>query len=177
MNAAASLSRGLAVALLALSLAGCISVFPKETPSQLYRFGYDAAPARRASPPGGASLAVQAAPTGFDRPAASDAILAITGDQAAYLKGARWVAPATTLFDDALTRAFDANAGPARLIGRGEATRPDYLLKLDVRAFETHYDRGEAAPPTVVVEVYAALTRVSDHDLGRRTHFSGRRSG
>lgn len=162
MIALSSRARGALVVLAALSLAGCISVFPKETPSQLYRFGFDAVPVDRPSPPAAGAVAIQAAPTGFDRPAASDAILAITGDQAAYLKGARWVAPAPTLFDDAVTHAFDANTGPARLITRGEGTRPDYGLKLDVRAFELHYDQGLGAPPTVVIELYAALTRTSD---------------
>ena len=68
---------------------------------------------------------------------------------------------AGTLFDAAVTRAFDADAGPSRLIPRGEAVRSDYLLKLDVRTFEAHYDHGQQAPPTVVVEVYAGLIKRS----------------
>lgn len=162
MIALSTRTRGALVVLAGISLAGCISLFPKEIPSQLYRFGFDAAPVDRPSAPAAGNVAIQAAPTGFDRPAAGDAILAITGEQAAYLKGARWVAPAPTLFDDAVTHAFDANPGPARLITRGEGTRPDYLMKLDVRTFELHYDQGLGEPPTVVIELFAALTRASD---------------
>jgi len=97
---------------------------------------------------------------GFARDAASDTILTVTGDQAAYIAGSRWVTSASSLFELAVTRAFDADGGPARLIPRGEAVRPDYALKLDVRRFEARYDAGQQAPPTVVVELYAGT---ADH--------------
>jgi len=153
-------ARGLLVALAGCLLAGCITLLPKQKPAQLYRFGVAAPPV---APRSAAQqrFSVSVVPTSFERAAAGDTILTVTGDQAAYIAGARWVASATTLFDAAVTRAFDADGGPARLIPRGEAVRPDYALKLDVLTFETRYDHGLAAPPTVVVEVYAGLIRRS----------------
>ena len=151
-------ARGLAVAVLGCLLAGCISLLPKQKPAQLYRFGVSAPPtAPHAAGPG--RFSVQAVPMGFVRDAASDTILTVTGDQAAYIGGSRWVISASNLFEAAVTRAFDADGGPARLIPHGEAVRPDYALKLDVRRFEARYDGGQLAPPTVVVELYAGLVR------------------
>jgi cholesterol transport system auxiliary component len=141
------------------ALCGCVSVFPKEPPAQLYRFGADIAPAQRTA---AAQFAVQVLPTGFDRPAAGDGILTMTGEEAAYIRGSRWVAPAATLFETALVRAFDANTGPARLIGRGEIASADYFLKLDVRRFEADYDHGRQSAPTAVIEIYADLSRAGD---------------
>ena len=155
--------RGFAAVIALGALTGCISVFPKEPPAQLYRFGLEAVPAQ---PPTAANptFAVLTLPIGFDRPAAGDGILTMTGDQAAYIKGSRWVGPASTLFEAAIVQAFDASGGPARLIARGEAVRPDYYLKLDVRRFEADYDHGQQSAPTIVLQIYAALSRAGDRD-------------
>ncbi|HEY2177267.1 MAG TPA: ABC-type transport auxiliary lipoprotein family protein [Caulobacteraceae bacterium] len=69
------------------------------------------------------------------------------------------------MFESALTNAFAADAGPARLIARGEQTRPDYVLKLEVRTFEARYLGGQGAAPTAVVTVYAALSRNGDRAI------------
>jgi cholesterol transport system auxiliary component len=159
------LARGLAVAVVGCLLVGCITLLPKQKPAQLYRFGVSGPPAASHTA-GQARFSVSAAPTNFERAAAGDQILAITGDQAAYVSGSRWVTAAGSLFDAAVTRAFDADTGPARLIPRGEAVRSDYLLKLDVRTFEARYDRGQQAPPTVVVEIYAGLVKRSNELTG-----------
>ncbi|MDQ2861358.1 MAG: ABC-type transport auxiliary lipoprotein family protein [Pseudomonadota bacterium] len=155
------LARGVAVAILASLLIGCISLLPKQKPAQLFRFGVSAPPAAT-HVLGQARFSVQAVPISFERAAASDAILTVTGDEAAYIAGSRWVTSASSLFDAAVTRAFDADGGAARLVPRGEAVRPDYSLKLDVRAFEARYDHGQAAPPTIVFELYAGLIRRSN---------------
>ena len=170
-----TVSRALAAVSLAGLLSGCISVFPKEAPAQLYRFG-DAGPASPAAttPAASASFAVEALPVTFDRPAAGDAILTLTGNEAAYIKGSRWVGPAQSLFESAVTRAFEASGGAARLMGRGEPTRPDYLLKLNVLRFEAHYDEGQGAPPAIVVEVYATLLSSSDHALAGERLFQAK---
>jgi cholesterol transport system auxiliary component len=106
-------------------------------------------------------------PIVFASPAASDQILAITGHEAAYLKGVRWVTGASTLFEQAVSNAFDADGGPARLLARGDPVKADYQLKIDVRVFEARYAGGEGLPPTATVEVYAALSAdrqlVSEH--------------
>lgn len=152
----------------ALVLAGCVTLLPKEAPAQLYRFGGTLAPAQR--PAGAASFAVMPLPVVFTSPAAGDQILAVTGHEAAYLKGARWVTAAATLFEQALSNAFDADVGPARLLARGEPVKPDYMLKADVRVFEIRYTDGEGLPPTATVQVYAALS--ADHQLVGERIFS-----
>jgi cholesterol transport system auxiliary component len=54
--------------------------------------------------------------------------------------------------------AFDAASGPVRIISRGEPASADYVLRLDVRNFETQYDHGPKAAPIVLVRVRGALT-------------------
>jgi cholesterol transport system auxiliary component len=95
----------------------------------------------------------------FQRESAGDRLLAVTGEQAAYVAGTRWVAPASVLFEQAVVAAFDADPGRARLISRGETASADYVLRVDVRNFETHYDRGPKAAPTVLVRMRTAMTR------------------
>ena len=154
-----------AAALLAASLAlsGCITLFPKATPVQLYRFG-ETPSAGEAKPPAGqgAPFNLQRAATVFDRAAQSDAILTTSGTETAYLAGSRWVAPATVMFDEAVDRAFNAAGGPAHVVPRGEMGSSGVSLKLDVEAFEARYAGGKDAAPTVIVRVHALLVRLSD---------------
>ena len=142
-------------------LGGCISLFPNADPVQLYRFGATA-PQVQETASGGTGFGVLLAATGFDRAAAGDRILTVTGTQAAFIKDARWVTSSVGLFDSALQRAFDADQGPARLVDRAEVAKIDYVLKLDVRTFEARYDNGRDAAPTIVVDVHAALSRTHD---------------
>ena len=152
---------GLLLTAAANLLAGCISLFPKAEPVQLYRFGVTT-PQVPETATRGPKFGVSVTATGFDRAAASDRILTVTGTQAAYIKGARWVTSSVALFDSALQRAFDADQGPARLVDHAEIAQTDYVLKLNVRTFEARYDHGQAATPTIVVELHAALNRRHD---------------
>jgi len=151
--------RALALLILSAGLCGCISVFPKAKPSQLYRFANAAAslPAQ-AAPPG---LAITRGGTNFPTDVAGDAILTVTGNQAAFIAGARWVEPASLQFDEALSSAFDAPGAP-RLAGRGESFGVPATLRLEVRRFQADYDKGQGAAPTVEVQVRAILMRNSD---------------
>lgn len=137
--------------LLALSLAGCISLVPKTKPAQLYRFGVPTA----ATPPRAEPIGVFRTPALFQREAAGDRILTVTDERVAYIARSRWVAPAEVLFDAAVSAAFDSAPGRVRLLPRGEPARGAYLLRLDVRNFETHY--GEGRTPVVLVRVRATL--------------------
>jgi cholesterol transport system auxiliary component len=101
----------------------------------------------------------------FAKAATGDRILTVTGDHVAYVADARWVSPASVLFDEAMTQAFDAAAGPVRLVGRGEPAKADYVLRVDVRNFEATYDVGGRGAPTIVVRANAVLTRTRDHAL------------
>ena len=81
----------------------------------------------------------------------------MTGSRAAYIADSRWVSPAAVLFNEALSRAFDGNAGAARLLGRGEVGKADYTLRVDVTRFETVYDHGKGGPK-IAVDLRATLT-------------------
>ena len=43
--------------------------------------------------------------------------------------------------------AFDADAGPARLLTRGDFSKADYVLRVDVTQFEAQYNQGPKAAP------------------------------
>ena len=143
---------------LALSLGGCISLLPKSKPAQLYRFAPQSAASAKA-PPGANAVGVFSGGGEFQRESQADRILTITGDRAAYIAEARWAAPAEVLFDQAVDAAFETSGGHARLVPRGAPAPTDYVLRLDVRNFETRYDSGAAAAPSVRVRIHAALTR------------------
>ena len=146
----------------AFCLCGCITLFPKTQPEPLYRFGN--APAATQGP-ANARFSVLDDTLAFDVEAAGDRILTVNGDEVAYVKGGRWAAAATTLFREAVQRAFDAAGGPARLVEHGEAVKVDKVLRLDVSRFEARYENGAGAAPTVLVRVHASLSGYSDHNL------------
>ena len=160
-----------AFALTAIALSGCISVFPKTEPAQLYRF--EARPTAQAFPPG-PLFGVLRLQSGFPRASAGDRILTMSPQgEAAYIAGARWVSPASVLFDEQVTTAFQSG-GRARLIGRGEVIKADFSLKLDVQSFETVYDQGPKAAPVVVVVVRGIVTRNQDRALVGDQTFTAR---
>lgn len=148
--------RLLAAAAAALMASGCISLLPKTKPVALYRFGQPVAEAAVTAAPG--TVGVFRATGTFQQEAAGDRLLTLTGGEVAYVAETRWVAPASVLWDAAVLAAFDADPGRARLLVRGEPGAAVYVLRLDVRNFETHYDNGPKAAPTVVVRVRAAMT-------------------
>lgn len=160
-----------ALALAAIALSGCISLFPKADPAQLYRFEAAApAPAAAAGP----LFGVLRLGTSFPRASAGDRILTVNDrGEAAYIASARWVSPASVLFDEEVSSAFQG-AGRARLIGRGEVIKADYSLKLDVQTFEAHYDRGPKAAPEIVISVRGVITRNRDRALVGEQVFSSR---
>ena len=153
----------LAALVLPLALGGCISVFPKSKPAQLYRFANEPLQAGTNLPAASARV-VARGNVRFETAAAGDRILTVTGPDTAYVAGARWVSPAPVLFEEALVRAFEAAGGP-RLAEGGSAIRATQVLNLDVQTFETRYDQGDKAAPEVVVQVRAQLIRTSDRGV------------
>jgi cholesterol transport system auxiliary component len=154
-----------AIGACALAVSGCsISLLPKGKVAQLYRFG--ALPAAASKPAKPNAVAVFRANGSFQGESADDRILTITGGKAAYIAESRWVAPAETLFNEALVNAFDGS--PVRLIARGQFGRPAYSLRTDVRTFEVRYDSGSSAAPTVVVRLHAALTKADATNAGEQ---------
>jgi cholesterol transport system auxiliary component len=162
MSRIRNLLRAGAVIGLTIALSGCITVFPKTKPAQLYRF--DGADGAQIIPGDAASnrVGIVRVRGGFNGAASTDRIMTVTGSQIAYVAEARWAQPAVSLFDEALTRAFTRQSGPVRLVARGEPGRAPYSLRLDVERFEAVYDRGEKAAPDVRVEVHAVLVRAAD---------------
>lgn len=132
------------------ALPGC-ALLSTPDPVQMYRFG---------AQPSAAQAAVQAAPRapgealrpvsmrriGFSEAARGDRILAVTGSQAAYLSGARWVSTADQLFTESLTGAFSDHGRNTRLIGPREFSRATLSLDVEVRAFEARYAHDGAVP-------------------------------
>jgi cholesterol transport system auxiliary component len=145
-----------AIVALAASLSGCISLLPKNKPAQLYRFG---APPAAGQPPGPSAVGVFSANGAFQREAASDRILTVTGDKVAYIAETRWAAPAEVLFQQAVQAAFEAGPGHVRLAPRGLPAPADEVLRIDVTNFETRYEDGPKAAPTVLVRLHATLAR------------------
>ncbi len=146
--------RLLAVAGLAIALSGC-SLLKAPPAVQLYRFGADVQT--------GATLPVDAPAVNlrrieFPEAAETDRVLGVTGNEAAYIAGARWVTPAPALYADSLEAAFASQARRVRLIGAREGVRGDQTLDIDVQTFEARYD-APGAVPTVVVTARARLMR------------------
>lgn len=159
----APLLRFMAVGASALALTACVSLLPKTKPAHLYRFGQTVA-AQDVDAAAG-NVGVFRASATFQRESAGDRLLTLTNGKAAYVADTRWIAPAAVLWDEAVVAAFDADPGHVRLIARGEPGTAPYILRLDVRNFEAHYDRGAKAAPTVIVRVRAALVGGADRGL------------
>jgi cholesterol transport system auxiliary component len=152
----------LLAAMTLVSLSGCISVFPKADPVQTYRFGATKA----GSPQPGAhpTLTLSRAPLAFSRDAGADRILTASGLETAYLSGARWVAPAQVLFEEALVLAFGDQAQTVRLAMPGELQRSSGLLRVSVQRFEARYAQPKQ-PPTIIVALTASLSDSSNRAL------------
>jgi cholesterol transport system auxiliary component len=170
MNALKRTLPALALAVCAALLAGCITLLPDEEPAQLYRFDGDIQPVAAAQ---AAPFAVARLGGSFVQAAGNDRMLTMTGSRAAYIADSRWVSPASVLFGEALSRAFDADPGPARLLTRGDFSKADYVLRVDVTQFEAQYNQGAKAAPEIVVSLRATLTG-SDRLLAGSRQFEAR---
>jgi cholesterol transport system auxiliary component len=153
--------RTLALAAIAAAfLSGC-ALLSSPDPVQLYRFGDPAGTATTA-----VTSPVQVKLRALEMPQAcqGDRLLGVTGSEAAYIAGARWVSPALMLYGDALEASFASQARTVRLIGRRELTPTTRLLDVDVRAFETRYEYVGGAP-TVVITARARLLRFPERTV------------
>ncbi|WP_428149956.1 ABC-type transport auxiliary lipoprotein family protein [Brevundimonas sp.] len=160
--------RTLAIAAVAaLSLSGC-ALLSSPDPVQLYRFGDVGA---AAGTPVASPVQVKLRAVEFPQAPSGDRLLSVTGTQAAFVAGARWVSPANQLYADALESAFASQARGVRLIGRRELTPTTRLLDIDVRAFETRYDYV-GGTPTVVVTARARLLRFPERTVSAEQTFT-----
>lgn len=77
--------------------------------------------------------------------------------------GARWTAAAPDLVESALLRRYQ-DSGRIVAVGRSrDALRADYLLQLDLRAFESVYDADAA--PHAHIAVYATLLAAGSRNV------------
>lgn len=156
--------RGIVLAVAALSLTACVSLFPKAEPASLYKLNPPAP--RFQSPAVTQNVTVLRAPTLFTRTASGDRIMTVTGSEAAAIGKARWAAPASVMFDEAVSSAFDAAYPGVRLITRGEPAAADAVLRLEVMTFEAQYRDGAGLAPTVQVSVRGSLTGLKNRAAG-----------
>ena len=174
MSPSGSLARAAWLAAACIALAGCVSLFPKAVPAQLYRFGAPDA-ADTAAPSAAAQTSGAVIGEGrieLDPAASGDRILTMTGKDAAYVAGARWVSPASVLFDEALIRTFEQTPGAPRLVPRFGLLRAPLMMNLDVQAFEARYDQGDKAAPLVVVRVRAQMIRTESRAVAGEQTFT-----
>ncbi len=135
---------------------------------QLYRFGADATlvPAAVVSP-----VQVQLRNIEFPEAAKGDKVLGVTGAEAAYIQGARWVTPAEELYATSIAAAFATQSTRVRLIGRRELTPATRLLDIDVHAFEARYEYTGAIP-TVVVSARVRMLRFPERTIASEQTFT-----
>ncbi|MGH6985585.1 MAG: ABC-type transport auxiliary lipoprotein family protein [Caulobacteraceae bacterium] len=159
MRIAGKFALGALSLLFALSLAGCLSFFPKTPPAQLWRFTHvSVAPVPNAAEEGGVGVVL--GDIGFPRQSEGHRILTVNGGQAAYIAGSRWVATASDQFRQAAYVAFErqgqVGGGAARLLAEGEIAPARWRLQLDVRRFDVDLTGN----PVIEVEVAASLSRI-----------------
>jgi cholesterol transport system auxiliary component len=161
---------------LSLGLGGCVTLFPKTKPAQLYSFGGDI------GQPTPTPAVAQTSPVGtlrmtldFTRAADREQILTTAGDANAYIAQARWVAPPSVLFEEAADRAFETTSPPIRLLQRADNGNATLNLRIEVQTFETDYGANWRGNPTVVVRVRTLLTRTGDRGPPLEGHFESRK--
>ena len=138
-----------AVAVVTSVLGGC-SLLSTPDPVQLYRFGnLPSGVSEREAPASTVQVAMRRPE--FAQAVREDRILGVTGTEAAYIAGARWVSSADILFSDSLESAFAAQATRVRLVGPRELTRASQALDIDVRTFEARYASPGAAPVATII--------------------------
>lgn len=150
------------ILLLPLALAGCGGLLGGGGPAGLYRFGAESPPATEAQATG-QSILVSYRGAEFEPESRGDRILTATGGSVSYVADARWIAPASQLFDGALLRSLGSLSPAIRIVRPGDIPRPDFTLDVDVRRFEAAYLGGDA--PEAIVEANVRLIRRSDRSI------------
>lgn len=141
----------------ALTTLGACSLLSSPDPVQMYRFGGSEASVRTATAAEPVEIALRRVE--FAQAVRSERILGVTGTEAAYIAGARWVSPAPDLFTDALESAFAGGSSRVRLLGPREITPGTQTLDIDVRTFEARYAVKNGVPTVVVVARARLLNR------------------
>lgn len=158
-------------ALAAVALTGCVSLFPKAEPAQLYRFGSSGVAAGVA---GEGTVPLGLDMVDFVAASSGDRIMAVTGSEVAYIAASRWATPARTMFTESLRQSFGSSARVVSLIDRSEMRASNLLLSVDVNAFEVRYENGRGAAPVAVVSFDAKIVRYPDRSVVAHRAFEAR---
>ena len=153
----------------AVVLAGC-SLLSTPDPVQLSRFGSLPEATTNASTMA-EPVAVALRRVEFPEASKGDRILGVTGAEAAYIAGARWVSPAEILFNDAVESAFASRPDQVRLLGRREPGVSTRVLSLDVTTFEARYAAPGVAPDAVIT-VRARMTILPERSVVNERTFT-----
>ncbi|HYJ52960.1 MAG TPA: ABC-type transport auxiliary lipoprotein family protein [Allosphingosinicella sp.] len=152
------------ILVLPIALASCGGLLGGGRPAELYRFGgAAAAPAEAPQPAMGQSILVSYRGADFEAESRGDRILTATGASVSYVAEARWIAPASQLFDGALMRSLGHLSPAIRIVRPGDVPRADFTLSVDVRRFEAVYLGAEA--PEALIEANVQLIRRSDRTI------------
>jgi len=150
------------VAVAALCVSACVSLIPETEPSVTYRLS-SPAPAEQA---GGEWRVVRVDPPLAPRGLSGEEIAIGRSDGTlAYMANAQWISPTPRMVQTFIIETMNAQE-PAIVATRPEdGVRADYELRLDLRAYEAHYDQGEEAAPLVQVRLGARLVAEDGRSL------------
>ena len=163
-----SLIRPLAATVATMALSAC-ALLSTPDPVQTYRFG--GAPAATSAAAVASPVQVTLRRVEFPEAVEGDKLLGVTGTEAAYIAGARWVSPASDLYMESIENAFAAQATRVRLIGARELTRGQRSLDIDIRSFEARYDAPGLAP-TIVVTARARMLVLPERTVSAERVFT-----
>lgn len=150
-------------------LSGC-ALLSTPDPVQLYRFG-SLPETSTAAPTSAEPVAVALRRINFPEASKGDRILGVTGTEAAYIAGARWVSPAEILFTDAVESAFASRPDQVQLLGRREPGVSTRVLNLDVTRFEARY-AAPGATPEAVITVRARMVILPERSVTSERTFT-----
>ncbi len=159
-----------ALGMVAIGLSGCVTLFPKAKPVQLYHLGLEAQAGAQATSKG-AGVPVLQSTLQFNRDIAGDRLLTRQGDQAAYVADARWTMPASLMFEQSLANAFMLGSGDARLLSAKDPVTAKLVLRLDVRALEVRYGEGSRRSPVAAVMISGLLADADRRSIVSQSTF------
>lgn len=163
-----SLIRPLAATVATMALSAC-ALLSTPDPVQTYRFGGGVAATSAAAVASPVQVTLRRVE--FPEAVEGDKLLGVTGTEAAYIAGARWVSPAADLYMESIENAFAAQATRVRLIGARELTRGQRSLDIDIRSFEARYD-APGATPTIVVTARARMLVLPERTVSAERVFT-----
>ena len=163
-----SLIRPLAATVALMTLSAC-ALLSTPDPVQTYRFGGGVAATSAAAVASPVQVTLRRVE--FPEAVEGDKLLGVTGTEAAYIAGARWVSPAADLYMESIENAFAAQATRVRLIGARELTRGQRSLDIDIRSFEARYD-APGATPTIVVTARARMLVLPERTVSAERVFT-----